>query len=403
MTTPIRYSFELLQRFCSERKVKLVETYDNIKLYGSTKINFYCTTCNKENVKFFSYLIKRNTLCKRCVTIASLSKQKATMVEKYGVEHASQNKEIRDKIRDGFIEKYGVDNPSKLQKIKDKQKKTNLERYGVEYIVHNKESKDKMVQTNIEKYGSECCLQNVDIIEKIKNTNLKKFGFENVGQNLEVHEKMKSTMFEKYGVNYPLQNKEIMKKTEETCFKKYGVRNPLLSVDIQRKRMGTIKDRYGVEYPSQNKEIRQKTIETFIKRYGFENPMQNPEIAEKSSENCYKPKSFIFPSGHEITCQGYEPFALQELIEINVDEDDIITGCKNVPTIWYNDENGEKHRHYVDIFIPSKNTCIEVKSSWTILKKSSNIFEKQTAAKELGYKYEIWVYDNNGNKLEVYD
>jgi hypothetical protein len=39
----------------------------------------------------------------------------------------------------------------------------------------------------------------------------------------------------------------------------------------------------------------------------------------------------------------------------------------------------------------------------TILKKSSNIFEKQTAAKELGYKYEIWVYDNNGNKLEVYD
>ena len=403
MDAHIKYSIELLQTFCAEKGVKLVETYDNIKLFGSTKINFYCTTCNKENVKYFSYLIKRNTLCKRCVTIASLPTQKATMLEKYGVEHASQNKEIRDKIRDGFIEKYGIDNPSKLQEIKDKQKKTNLARYGVEYIVHNQESKDKMDQTNIEKYGSKCCLQNADIKEKVKKTNLEKFGFENNMQNKTLREKMKTTMLKKYGVNYPLQNKEIMKKTEETCLKKYGVRNPLLSVDTQRKRMGTIKDRYGVEYPSQNKEIRLKTIETFIKRYGFENPMQNSEIAAKSSENCYKQKPFVFPSGNKIMCQGYEPFALQELIEINIDEDDIITGCKNVPTIWYNDLNGKKHRHYVDIFIPSENTCIEVKSSWTILKKRSNIFEKQTAAKELGYKYEIWVYDNNGNKLAVYE
>lgn len=403
MDAHIKYSIGLLQSFCAEKGVKLVETYDNVKICGSTKINFYCTTCNKENVKYFSYLIKRNTLCKRCVTIASLPQQKATMLEKYGVEHASQNKEIRDKIKEGFVEKYGVDNPSKLQEIKDKQKKTNLERYGVEYIVHNKESKDKMAETNIKKYGYECCLQNADIRERVKKSNLQNFGFENAGQNSEVHEKMKSTMFKKYGVNYPLQNKEIMKKTEETCLKKYGVRNPLLSCDTQRKRMETIKDRYGVEYPSQNKEIRQKTIKTFIKKYGFENPMQNPEIAEKSSQNCFKPKIFVFPSGREIKCQGYEPFALQELIDINVDEADIITGCKNVPCIWYNDENEKKHRHYVDIFIPSKNTCIEVKSSWTILKKRSNIFEKQAAAKDSGYKYEIWVYDNTGNKLDVYE
>ena len=27
---------------------------------------------------------------------------------------------------------------------------------------------------------------------------------------------------------------------------------------------------------------------------------------------------------------------------------------------------------------------------------------KQNAAKELGYNYEIWVYDKNGNKVETY-
>jgi len=112
-------------------------------------------------------------------------------------------------------------------------------------------------------------------------------------------------------------------------------------------------------------------------------------------------KKYIFPSGKEISYQGYEPFALNELVNI-FDENDILTGTKNVPTIWYNDENGKKHRHYVDIFIPSKNKCIEIKSPWTIKIIKSNIFIKQTAAKELGYEYEIWVYDCKGNKVDTY-
>ena len=32
----------------------------------------------------------------------------------------------------------------------------------------------------------------------------------------------------------------------------------------------------------------------------------------------------------------------------------------------------------------------------------SNIFIKQNAAKELGYNYEIWVYDVKGNKIETH-
>ena len=30
---------------------------------------------------------------------------------------------------------------------------------------------------------------------------------------------------------------------------------------------------------------------------------------------------------------------------------------------------GLKHRHFVDIFIPSQNKCIEVKSTWTAEKR----------------------------------
>ena len=34
---------------------------------------------------------------------------------------------------------------------------------------------------------------------------------------------------------------------------------------------------------------------------------------------------------------------------------------------------------------------------------NNKIFLKQAAAKELGYNYEIWVYDNKGNKINCFE
>ena len=171
--------------------------------------------------------------------------------------------------------------------------------------------------------------------------------------------------------------------------------------DKGNKARKTIKSKYGVENISQLDKIKNKKIETTIKNYGVEHPLQNPNIMNKCISSSYRTKVFKFKSGKEIKCQGYEPFALDELVNIE-EESNILTGCKNVPTIWYDDEDGKKHRHYVDIYIPDKNKCIEVKSTWTIKDKKANIFLKQKAAKELGYNYEIWVYDKNGNKVETF-
>jgi len=125
---------------------------------------------------------------------------------------------------------------------------------------------------------------------------------------------------------------------------------------------------------------------------------------EKTSKNAYKLKEYVYPSGKSVRVQGTEPLALNELIQNElVNEDDIHVGAKNVPTIWYNDESGKKHRHYVDIFIKSQNRCIEVKSTWTAEKKKDNIFLKQNAAKQLGYKYEIWVYNNKGVMVQKHE
>lgn len=214
--------------------------------------------------------------------------------------------------------------------------------------------------------------------------------------------KARNTMILKYGVNNISQLDEIKKKKKETTFKNYGVEHNSQSQEIKSKKIKTCLEKNGVEYPQQSKEIQDKSKKTCLKNYGVEHPLQNNELMNKSINKSYSSKNFKFKSGNEIKCQGYEPFALQELINNNMDETDIITGCKNVPIIYYYDESGKKRRHYVDIYIPTQNKCIEVKSTWTIKDKKSNIFNKQKAAKDLGYEYEIWVYDKKGNKVEIF-
>ena len=108
------------------------------------------------------------------------------------------------------------------------------------------------------------------------------------------------------------------------------------------------------------------------------------------------------PSGKIICYQGYENYGLDELLYVEkICEDDIITNIKYVPEIWYNDKNNKRRRHYVDIYIKSQNRCIEIKSTWTN-QEINNVFEKQKAAKELNLKYEFWIYDKNGYKLETH-
>ena len=123
--------------------------------------------------------------------------------------------------------------------------------------------------------------------------------------------------------------------------------------------------------------------------------------AENIAKACYLIKDYTLPSGNIIKCQGYEHFALDELLK-KIGEEHILNSKIDVPNIWYYDLNGKKHKHYVDIFIPSQNRCIEVKSTWTIQKMKDNIFLKQQAAKELGYNYEIWVYNSKGEKTNCY-
>lgn len=127
--------------------------------------------------------------------------------------------------------------------------------------------------------------------------------------------------------------------------------------------------------------------------------MKNPEYVENMLKISHKFKDYTLPSGKIIKIQGYEHYALNELIINNkINELDIVTGMTNIPLIKYYDIYNKERNHYPDIFIPSQNKFIEVKSTWTFQKP--NVLLKQYAAKELGYKYEIWVYNKKGNRVQ---
>jgi len=252
-------------------------------------------------------------------------------------------------------------------------------------------------------FGCEKCTKILKF-NRAKKSMMDKYGVEFPSQCEQFKDKMKKTSFERFGVEHATQSQQVKDKIVKTNMEKYGVKYGLQDAGVKEKKVQTYLKNYGVENPNQCKEIREKTKKTVLEKYGVEYCSQNPDVMDKMTKHMYKMKEYMLPSGKIIQIQGYENYGLDELFEKdNIDENDIVTGCKNVPTIWYEDENGKKRRHFVDIFIPSKNLCIEIKSTWTAKKNGHTIFLKQKAAKELGYGYEIWVYDTKGIKVDFYN
>ena len=79
---------------------------------------------------------------------------------------------------------------------------------------------------------------------------------------------------------------------------------------------------------------------------------------------------------------------------------DIVTDRNKVPEIWY-EKDGKKKRYFCDIYIPNENRIIEIKSDYTYSHKSGNVQDKAQATIDMGFDYEIWIYDKDTNKTII--
>jgi hypothetical protein len=388
-----RFTLELLNDIISRDNAELISKAE--KINRNTKIKYNCK-CGKENEKMMRYIIEEaGALCKDCTKKHMVEKQKNTMIELYGESHPMHISDFKKKQEETLINKYGTKNPMKNEEIKNKFIKTINNRSEEEKKIINKKRK----MTNQIKFGGDAPASSQIVKDKIVQTCLKKYGTEYPLQNEEMKNKLIESNIQKYGVKSTAQLENIKEKAKKTCLQRYGVVSSALVPEIKEKQKETFKNNYGVEYFSQSSIIQEKIVKTNLERYGVERPNQNQEIMEKIQKNAKKYKDYKFPSGTIRNVQGYEPFALDELIK-SYTEEQIKTDRKDVPRIEYK-VNEKKKYYFPDIYIPHENYIIEVKSTWTYKCKTDSIKEKAEACKSQGYKYEIWIFDGKGNKTII--
>lgn len=147
--------------------------------------------------------------------------------------------------------------------------------------------------------------------------------------------------------------------------------------------------KYGVKNGFQLESIKQKSKRTLLQKYGVENP-------QFSNECKFKWKIYTYPSGKTIKYQGYENFGIDLLLSEKYNENDIITDRKNIPKINYIDFNGKQRTHCPDIWLPTTNTLIEIKSNFTYNQHKQNIESKRFGAIEAGFNYKLLVFNDDG-------
>jgi hypothetical protein len=157
---------------------------------------------------------------------------------------------------------------------------------------------------------------------------------------------------------------------------------------------------YNVKNPFQSEEIKIKIRTTMMERYGYEHNFQNPETLMKALKNNYRRKQYTFPSGETIYVQGYEPYALDYILQ-HTDEKDIVTDCSLMPEIRYFDpEKKVFRRYYPDIYLPKNNIILEVKSQYTYdMQKETNIAKFKEVMKA-GYTMELHIYNDDGKLIK---
>jgi hypothetical protein len=350
-----KYNNETLTNYCNENQITLTKDYSEIKVTRDTIIHGKCINkCDKEFQKNFRRMVENSgAICLDC-------------------------QKNFTSFNINFLNKFVKDNNIFLiDEYKNVTRDTKIKGKCNNNLCNN--NFEKNFRYLVEEGGPYCdiCTKEKKF-DKFKDEMNKKYGCDYFTQCNEGKEKIKNVVIEKYGVDYISQNKEIRQKIKKTCI-----------------------DKYGTENPSKTKEVKEKAIKTNLKKYGFEYPIQNPEIFEKIIKNSFRKKTFISKSGRIYICQGYEPQAIEYLIDkINIDENNILIGPSDTPKIRYKDNKDIEHTHYTDIFIKNENKILEIKSDYSLENYNYNIFEKQKAAKELGYLYEIWVMNKKGDLLE---
>lgn len=247
--------------------------------------------------------------------------------------------------------------------------------------------------------GSTVCKNKQNYISTSKSIK-NKYGVDNISQTEEWHQKVKDTNFKRRGVEWNTQSKELIQARKNSWIVN---KNEQLE-----KRYTTNTEKYCVKHVMQNKNIKEKLLKTISESsfYKFDRINKSKETnflkyggwfcsTAECQDKKYQTKDFIFPSGKVVKVQGYEPKCINDLLNQGHSEKDIIVGNldieKYIGKILYIGLDKKEHRYYPDIYVPSLNLVIEVKSLYT-LSQDFEINNKKSAILESGLNYALKIY-----------
>ena len=198
------------------------DKYDYSKLEYvnmSTRVTIIC----KEHGEFTQHpqIHLKGSGCQIC----GKEKCKRTMIEKYGVDNPMKVKSIAKKMSNTVKSK----SEDEKNEILNKRKATNLERYGFESASQNPDIMAK-IQKSI--------FENNDINEikaKIEQTCLERYGSKTFLSSDYAREKIKQTNIEKYNGPAPMCSDEIKRKKAQTVKERYGVESIMMVDDVVEK------------------------------------------------------------------------------------------------------------------------------------------------------------------------
>lgn len=329
--------------------------------------------------------------CPYCGSPKMFSKKSKFSIDRYGIKPTNSvnyygtcmselcNKKYNlDKTRSKMMENHGTTNPMEVPGAIEKIKENNRKKYGSDFYTETEEFKFKTKKTFEKKYGGHPT--------KLKDT----------------QDKKRKTNKEKYGFEHALDNPDIKEKSRITNNLKYGGNSSMCSDEIKNKSKKTNRKKHGTDWYVQSEDFKRKFRESMISKYGVEQVMHYTPSFEKSLNTSYKRKIFVFPSGRVEKIQGYEGFALNELLSKGYKEEDIVVSNKEIEKytgiIWYTDSEEKKRKYYPDMYIVTENKIIEVKSKYTYETNISVNKEKRKASELLGIYFEFWIYNDKGEK-----
>jgi hypothetical protein len=277
-----------------------------------------------------------------------------------------QNKRTANNMSDGLH-----DNVFQMETVKEKSKKTCVDKYGTSHVRQNKEMQKKYEDRLEEKIGVRWAFTQPHVLEKIKEISLSRWGTENPFSSNKFHDEfrevIKATCVDKYGCEYVLNSKHY----KDLCMEKYG--KPYV---VNTSHFKTV----------------------MMEKYGYEHALQCPKIFRKTMKKMFSTKSYILPSGKDISIMGYENICLDILL--GKKKSDIYGRTYNEQDISVDVEPIEymhdvKRLYFPDIEIINT-LLIEVKSTYTFdleLEKNLNKFYAASRTQD----FEVWIFNGKKN------